>query len=188
MVTKSFISIITLILLNQSSAYSAEINKTQLKKEAISIVKKFGGSLKLELGKALKSGGPVHAINVCSEQAPAIAQKLTKETGWNVSRVSLKARNNKTAVPDAWEAKVLKQFDQRQASGESAEKMAYAEVINGKFRFMKAQGVAPVCMVCHASVIDSKVEAEIKKKYPHDMARGYSIGQIRGAFSLSKDL
>ncbi len=184
----SLISVISLMFLVQSSAHSADVDTAALKKEAISIVKQFGGSLKPELGKALKSGGPVHAIKVCSEQAPAIAKKLTLSTGWDVSRVSLKARNNKTAIPDAWETKVLKTFDKRQAAGESAKKMAYSEVVNGKFRFMKAQGVAPVCMACHASKIDSKVEAELKKVYPNDMARGYSLGQVRGAFSLAKDL
>jgi hypothetical protein len=34
--------------------------------------------------------------------------------------------------------------------------------------------------------------AEVKKKiqmhYPHDKATGYSLGQVRGAFSLSKTL
>lgn len=185
---KSVITTALILCFIQQPAYSAEINKKQLKNEAITIVKKFGGSLKPQLGKALKSGGPVHAINVCSKQAPAIAQKLSKETGWDVSRVSLKARNNQSAIPDSWEEKVLKQFDQRQASGESATKMAYAEVVNGKFRFMKAQGVENVCMTCHASKVDSKVEAALKNKYPDDMARGYNLGQIRGAFSLSKNL
>lgn len=177
-----------LLLTNSISASATEVNKKQLKKEAVSIVKKFGGSLKPELKKALKSAGPAHAINVCSEQAPAIAQKLRKDTGWYVKRVSLKARNNQSATPDTWEQKVLQQFDQRQAKGESAEKMAYAEVVDGQFRFMKAQGVEPVCMNCHASKIKPEVEAALKEKYPHDKARGYDLGQIRGAFSLAKKL
>lgn len=166
----------------------AEVNKEVLKAEAISIVKKFGGTLKPQLGKALKTGGPEHAIKVCSEQAPAIAEKLRNETGWYVKRVSLKARNNKSAIPDKWEEKVLKQFDERQARGESALKMAFAEVVDGKFRFMKAQGVESICMNCHAAKVTPEVEAALKKNYPHDKARGYSLGQIRGAFSLAKDI
>ena len=166
----------------------AEADKAKLKSEAISIVKKFGGTLKPELGKALKSGGPVHAIEVCSVQAPAIAKKLSAETGWNVKRVSLKQRNSETATPDQWEKKVLQQFDARQAKGESAKKMAYAEIVDGQFRFMKAQGVEPVCLTCHAAQISPDVEAALKAKYPDDKARGYSLGMIRGAFSLTKEL
>ncbi len=166
---------------------AVEVDKQALKQEAIGIVKRFGGSLKPELKKALKSGGPAHAISICSEKAPAIAQELRADTGWYIKRVSLKPRNP-GAKPDAWEEKVLKMFDERQAKGEDPKKMAYAEVVDGKFRFMKAQGVEKVCLNCHAAKVKPEVEAALKEKYPHDKARGYSLGQIRGAFSLAKDL
>ena len=176
------------LLLSLKSLPAAGVDQAQLKQEAIGIVKRFGGSLKPELKKAMQSGGPAHAISVCSEKAPSIAQSLSNESGWRVKRVSLKARNSKSAIPDAWEKKVLEQFDQRQAAGESAAKMAYAEVVDGSYRFMKAQGVEAVCLSCHAAEIKPEVEAALKEKYPEDMARGYSLGQIRGAFSLSRDL
>ncbi len=178
------LSIPVLLILQSAEA----IDKAELKKEAVSIVKRFGGTLKPELKNAIMTGGPAHAIYVCSERAPAIAQSLSDDTGWYVSRVSLKPRNSQTAIPDAWERKVLEQFDQRQASGESAEKMAFAEGVDGKFRFMKAQGVQTVCMNCHAVEIKPETEAALKEKYPLDKARGYTLGQIRGAFSLSRDL
>jgi hypothetical protein len=165
----------------------ANPDQQQLKQEAVSIVKKFGGTLKPELKKALQSGGPAHAVSVCSEKAPAIAEQLRGETGWYIKRVSLKNRNP-DGVPDAWERKVLEQFDARQAGGESAEKMAFAEVVDGRFRFMKAQGVEAVCMNCHAENVSAEVEAALKAAYPQDKARGYSLGQIRGAFSLARDL
>jgi hypothetical protein len=76
----------------------------------------------------------------------------------------------------------------RQASGESADKMAYAEIVDGSFRFMKAQGVEAVCLNCHAAEVEPEVEAALREKYPSDKARGYELGQIRGAFSLSRDL
>lgn len=166
---------------------AAETDQQALKQEAIGIVKRFGGSLKPELKKALKSGGPAHAISVCSEKAPAIAQQLRADTGWYIKRVSLKPRNP-GAKPDSWEEKVLKMFDQRQAQGEDPKKMAYAEVVDGKYRFMKAQGVEKVCLNCHAAKVSPEVEAALKERYPVDKARGYSLGQIRGAFSLARDL
>lgn len=167
---------------------AADVDEAQLKQEAIGIVKRFGGSLKPELKKAMQSGGPVNAISVCADRAPSIAQQLREDTGWYVRRVSLKARNAATAIPDAWEKKVLQQFDQRQANGESADKMAFAEVVDGRFRFMKAQGVEGVCLNCHAAEIKPEVAAALKETYPDDQARGYTLGQIRGAFSLAKDL
>ena len=188
MKAKLFTIALSLPLLMSAQSPQAEVDQAQLKQQAISIVKQFGGSLKPELKKAIQSGGPAHAISVCSETAPRIANQLSTETGWYVKRVSLKPRNSQTAIPDAWEQKVLEQFDQRQAGGESAEKMAFAEVVDGKFRFMKAQGVEAVCLNCHAANIAPETEAALKQNYPDDKARGYTLGQIRGAFSLAKDL
>ncbi len=177
-----------LVLASFTSLSAADIDEAKLKQEAIGIVKQFGGTLKPELKKAMKAGGPAHAISVCSEKAPAIAERLRNESGWYVKRVSLKARNARTAIPDAWEHMVLQQFDQRQAAGESADKMVYAEVVDNRFRFMKAQGVEAVCLNCHAAEIKPETEAALEQKYPEDRARGYRLGQIRGAFSLAKDL
>lgn len=171
-----------------ADSHGGTVDKEALKAEAIGIVKQFGGTLKPELKKALEAGGPSNAIEVCSEKAPAIARDLTDNSGWAVKRVSLKARNKESATPDAWEQKVLEKFDERRAGGESAEKMAFAEVVDGKFRFMKAQGVEKVCLNCHAADVLPETEAALNKYYPDDTARGYTLGQIRGAFSLSKPL
>lgn len=183
-----FFAVLNILLLACSQSAQADNNNEKLKQEAISIVKKFGGTLKPRLENALKTGGPAHAIQVCSAQAPEIADQLRKETGWDIKRVSLKARNDSTAIPSAWEKNILKQFDQRQSKGESAEKMAYAEVVDGEFRFMKAQGTEPMCLTCHGETLSPDIEAALKEKYPLDKARGYSLGQIRGAFSLAKKL
>jgi len=185
-ITMPMLCVLSALVSTQTMASTAD--KQALKAEAISIVKQFGGSLKPELKKALKSGGPVKAIEVCSKKAPEIAENLSNKTGWTVKRVSLKPRNSNMAIPDAWEKSVLKQFDERQSKGESAEKMAYAEIVDGRFRFMKAQGVETVCMNCHAAKVAPETEKALKQHYPDDKARGYSLGQIRGAFSLSKDL
>jgi len=34
----------------------------------------------------------------------------------------------------------------------------------------------------------AETEAALKNKYPHDKALGYTLGQIRGAFILAKDI
>jgi len=170
------------------TAQATDSDQAQLKKEAVSIVKQFGGSLKPQLKQAMQEGGPAHAVTFCAEKAPAIAEQLSRETGWQIKRVSLKARNQKSAVPDPWEQQVLQSFDQRQANGESPSEMAFAEVVDGEFRFMKAQGVEQVCLACHAASVSPEVEAALKTNYPMDKARGYSLGQVRGAFSLKKSL
>jgi hypothetical protein len=60
----------------------------------------FVGTLLPTLQQAMQTGGPVNGIDVCAVQAPAIAQALSDQSGWQVKRVSLKARNSTVAVPD----------------------------------------------------------------------------------------
>jgi len=112
-----------------------------------------------------------------------------------VARTSLKTRNSANA-PDAWEKKVLQQFEERRAAGENPAQMAHYEIVeeNGQrnFRFMKAIGMPPLdkmpCLKCHGENIDPKITAKLDELYPDDQARGYKPGQIRGAFTITKPL
>jgi len=44
------------------------------------------------------------------------------------------------------------------------------------------------CLKCHGEDIDPKVAAKLDALYPQDNARGYKVGQVRGAFTLKKKL
>lgn len=181
----------TALLLLTSSIiplHASATDEQMLKQEAMGIVKQFGGTLKPQLVKAMKEGGPVHAIDICATQAPKIAKQLSEKTGWEVKRVSLKMRNTNTATPDVWERGILEEFDVKQASGTKAGKLTASIVQDGKFRFMKAQGAQPVCLTCHGTNIKPKVQEALNKHFPKDLATGYTLGQVRGAFSLSKIL
>lgn len=159
--------------------------------EAKALIKQFATSLQSELVSAIKSGGPVHAIGVCQEKAPAIAASLSETSDWEIGRTSLKTRNTKNA-PDAWETRVLEQFESLKAAGNPVPEMAYSEVVkvDGQkvYRFMKPIPTQEVCLTCHGSDIDPKLAQAIDAAYPEDQARGYSAGDIRGAFTLSKPL
>jgi len=63
--------------------------------------------------RAISSGDPVSAIQVCKERAPAIARTLSEKSGWEVGRRSLKLRNPALNVTDAWEKQVLLKFSSR---------------------------------------------------------------------------
>lgn len=158
----------------------------QLKQEAKAIVKQFGGQLKPQLKQAMVQGGPQHAVEVCAEQAPEIAKQLSEKTDWQVRRVSLNYRNP-DAEPKPWESKVLTDFENRLLNGEK-DKLVYSETVNGEYRFMKAQLVEPICLTCHGRKVDGLLHDKIQLYYPKDKAMGYQLGQIRGAFSLSRKL
>ncbi|HEY9164346.1 MAG TPA: DUF3365 domain-containing protein, partial [Magnetovibrio sp.] len=143
------------------------------------------------LEAAMKEGGPVNAIGACNEKAPGIAHDASAATGWTVGRTSLKLRNAGNEA-DAWEMATLAEFEARKAAGESVDAITKAEVVevDGQktFRFMKAIGTAPVCLNCHGADLKPEVAAKLDELYPHDAARGFSAGDIRGAFTLEKAL
>lgn len=162
-----------------------------LLQEARQTAKALGGKLKGEVMKSMKAKGPVGTIGFCSQRAPQIAQEVSHQTGWRVGRTSLKYRNpgNK---PDAWETAVLESFEQRKAAGEPVKTLEHGEVIaeNGKkvYRYMKAIPTGKPCLTCHGEKLKPEVAAALDQLYPGDKARGFKLGDIRGAFTLSKEL
>ncbi len=163
----------------------AENHRLALEVQANAIVKEFAGQLKPKLKQAIQTGGFEHAINVCAKEAPAIAKQLSDETGWSVKRVSLKPRNP-NAKPNHFELKVLTSFDARQKLGEPADQLTYSVKDAEGFRYMKAVPVEAICLNCHGTEIPPNVRKALANNYPDDMATGYSLGEIRGAFSLFK--
>ncbi len=159
--------------------------------EAKKITKDFVGSLKGELKKAMQAGGPVNALSVCHTKAIPITNEVASRHGVQLSRVSLKNRNPNNAPTD-WQKPVLGEFDARAANGEDPKTMAFATLVevDGKkqFRFMKAMPVGKVCLNCHGAELEPEVRAKLDELYPDDKATGYSLGQVRGAVVIVKDL
>ena len=163
-------------------------SKTETAKAAM---KQLGGSLKSELQTAIKGGGPISAISVCNKRAPEIASQVASEKDLEIGRVSLKNRNPSN-VAEGWKKSVLEDFEARKAAGESPDKLVYREIADvdgGKeFRMMKAIPTAGICLTCHGSDINADLAAEVDTLYPEDKARGYSEGDLRGAFWVTSKL
>jgi Protein of unknown function (DUF3365) len=159
-----------------------------LEKQAMALANEFAGLLKPRLKQALAEGGPANAIGVCADVAPGIADTLSNQSGWTVKRVSLKSRNASRAVPDSWERTVLQEFARRQAAGETPADIRLGKIVGGQYRYMQAQLVEPVCLVCHGRNLAQEVTKTLQEYYPDDWATGYSLGEVRGAISLSKKL
>jgi hypothetical protein len=155
------------------------------------VAAEFMSTLKAELAKAMREGGPVHAISVCKNRAPEIAGLKSRATGWRVARTSLKVRNPANA-PDAWEKRVLESFEARRAKGERVKELEHGEIVteNGEksFRYMKAIQTREICLRCHGTNIGRAVSSALGEFYPQDEATGFKLGDIRGAFTITQPL
>ncbi len=147
-------------------------------------------AMKQEMGK----GGPLEAIKVCGELAPEIANRLSRENGWRVTRVGTRVRNPLLGTPDAWEQKILGEFSTRAAKGEALNTMTHSEVVSEPdgeyFRFMQPIAVQPQCLLCHgpAETIPESIKKVLHTHYPFDAATGYKAGDLRGAVSIKQPL
>lgn len=185
-------TLVICLVLFSASAFSNELAQREQAAKQVSqqFLKQLGGHLK----KEMKANGPVSAIKVCKDVAPQIASQLSLENGWRVTRVSTKPRNALLGSPDKWEHETLLAFEARAKKGEKYADMAKAEVVEeaGKsyFRYMKPLALKPVCLTCHGSEqqIPPPVKAALDESYPHDQARGYSVGELRGAISIKQPL
>ena len=190
MKVKVLVGVLAGVCLLISSAVVSEDLDDRAKSSRM-VAKQFAKELKGHLKKAVHDGGPVGAIKVCAEIAPEIAAELSKKQDWRVARTSLKYRNSANA-PDAWETKVLNEFEKRKDAGESPEKMEYYETVeeNGQksFRYMKAIPAKSPCLICHGKNISEEVAKVLDEYYPEDRARGFARGDIRGAFSITQPL
>ena len=154
-------------------------------------IKEVAGALQSELKGAMQAGGPVAAIAVCNTRAMPITERVAAEHGMQLSRVSLKNRNPDNA-PNEWQSAVLEDFEAQKSAGNDITSLAWSETANvdgGKeFRLMKAIPTAKICLSCHGSELAPDVSQIIADLYPEDRATGYSEGDIRGAFVVTRQL
>jgi hypothetical protein len=168
-------------------AQSQAADTDQLTQKSREAIKLLSDELKTTLQSSMKAKGPLEAIEVCRVDAPRIADNVSKQSGMSVGRTALRYRNQENK-PDAWEKSVLEQFEQRKIKGEELSTVDFSELTEtgGKkvFRYMKAIPTVEVCLTCHGSKISEPLAAKITSLYPEDNATGFSIGDIRGAFTV----
>lgn len=178
-------TLLSLTLLGAAQAQPADTNQARSSAMAL------GKSLQTELMAATQEGGPLAAISVCNTRAMPIAKQISQEQGWEVGRTSTKIRNPHNQA-DTWELEQLNHFAERAKSGEPLDSMEVMATIqqDGKTmqRYMKAIGVQPGCLACHGNDIAPEVKAKLSQLYPTDQATGYQVGQLRGAFTLQREV
>jgi len=146
------------------------------------LLKTLGGNMK----KHMKSGGPADALNFCALNASKLTTEVDKKLGKNVSvkRVTLKPRNPANeATKD--ERKVLEALQTLHETGVRLPRHLIQKTDDG-YKFYKPLKITKkVCLKCHGTNIDPKLEKTIAKFYPTDKATGYKMGDLRGAIVVT---
>ena len=137
------------------------------------------GPLKMNLKLALMAGmqkGPVNAISVCKDQAPAIADSLAVD-GVQIGRTSHRLRNPANSAPE-WVDPVLRAYLEE----ESDRAPRVVSLANNREGYVEPITIKPLCLACHGETLAPDVAAQIKSMYPQDEATGFKVDELRGVY------
>lgn len=152
------------------------------------LVQRFNDRFRIELTQALRDGGPADAVGAYQSFAPEIASSLSQASQFEITRVAPRVRNPENA-PDNWEKEMLERLQKKIAGGADPTKLEIVEIQQTQAGERLLRYMAPImmreqCLACHGSSISASVRSEISKYYSDDKAIGYSLGEMRGAYSL----
>ena len=153
-----------------------------------SISKIAQATLMQNVSKAMKEGGPVHAVEFCNLRAIPLTDSISKAHQVIIERVTDKNRNptnNLSTENDrtAWE-KFKSAF-----SSQSVEPVHYLHEENETLVYYKPIAIGmPTCLKCHGTPgqdVDEATAQKIKEKYPNDKAMKYQLGDLRGMWKIT---
>jgi hypothetical protein len=153
-------------------------------------------TLRMRLGQRLQAAlveGGEAAVEVCANEAASLRDGVEQETGVRLGRASLRRRNPEPPAP-AWVTGWLEAQGERPVEGVAG----VAEASGGVARVLEPIGVAPLCLTCHGgrpgdapragvAAMDMGVSGALARRYPADVATGYAVGDLRGAFWAEAD-
>ena len=170
--------------------YKGQNPMNESREAASAMLKELGGKLQA----AMKDGGHVNALGVCQVEAPAIALRISEEEKITIRRISHKPRNPSLGVPNDWQTKALKHFEEALARGETPADIEFVEAVKAgsgsrmELRFAKPILMQPQCTACHGTPeqISTDVKTKLDALYPQDKAVGFKPGELRGAITVSR--
>ena len=173
-------------------AAAPDIDLVQRLAKARELTLLYREKLKAGIQQAIKESGVVGAIGACNTLAPELNATVSDGTNFELARTAQRVRNTEN-TPDAWEQSILEQFQKSLESGVEAKALETYDVVTTTegqrlFRYMQPIMMGELCMACHGPNVAPDVKAEIAKYYVDDKAIGYTLGEMRGAFSLVQQL
>lgn len=173
-----------LILLSCSTSLSTTEEQDALEK-GTGITDASFDALSGMLQQAMKQGGPAHAVEFCSLNAPSIVDSLSKMHGATIHRTSDRIRIPNDQ-PDDEEARILRTM---LAEWEQAKEVkTRVGLLGDSIAFYRPIFInSPTCLKCHGipgKTLDSDAQTVINARYVQDQAIGYALNDLRGMWSV----
>jgi hypothetical protein len=149
------------------------------KKSAMLLLKTLGSNMK----KNMKAGGPMQALDFCSQKAYVLTEDVNKKLpkGVTVKRISTQFRNPANE-PQNDEKEILTSLKKLQSLHVKLPKHLIQKVDEQTYKFYKPLIInKQVCLKCHGNIKNKNLKQAINERYPQDKAQHYKMGDLRGA-------
>jgi hypothetical protein len=125
----------------------------------------------------LRQGGPVRALSVCREEAPALTAQTARTQGVRIGRTSHRLRNPGNVAP-TW----TEPFVAGAAGRKAASVQPVVVDLGDRVGVLRPIATLGVCLQCHgpATRLAPEVRESLAAAYPEDRAVGFTEGDLRG--------
>ena len=184
----AFITLTTSILVagqGQNKQHDAQF-KSVVKTGKMSsklLLKTLGSNMK----KNMKAGGPMKALDFCSQEAYNLTEKVNKRLpkGVGVKRISTHYRNPANK-PQADESAILEALEKLKSANAILPKQIVQKIAPDTYKYYKPLLInKKVCLKCHGDIKNMELKRAIKERYPLDTATHYKMGDLRGAIVVT---
>ena len=159
-------------------------NNKSKKEFGYSIATKTKQKLAKNLIGTIQKEGTVAALKFCNVQAYPLTNEMATVLNAEIKRVSDKPRNPKNKA-NKKEIGFIAHF-QNMIDNDVFYEPIIENLSNGKTQFYAPIVTNQMCLQCHGSANDihKKTLNTITTLYPDDMAKGYSVNQVRGLWRI----
>ena len=158
---------------------------TAVVNEGQKIAKATFQTLSSNLKNAMEEGGVEYALQFCNVEAIPLTDSLSNHHNVSIRRASHKPRNPYNTA-DSLEAEAIKQYIDKLESGKELQPVTYAD--ENRITFHAPITITnALCLNCHGKVnenISKENLATIQEFYPNDQATGFSMGDLRGVWTV----
>jgi hypothetical protein len=176
----SIFSVFIVVLLScNTSRDNASLSDQEIIQLGDSLSKIAQQTLLQNVGEAMKSGGPTHAVDFCNIHVSSIMDSLSKEYNVRIERIARKNRNPNNALTME-ESSLLRPLEK------GFKNDTLINMGNKRIYYKAIRIEMPACLQCHGTKEDISPEtlSIIRKKYPTDRATGFKMGDYRATWKL----
>jgi hypothetical protein len=169
----------------------ARQNEESIKQEYLQkggeIVNLTQSELLKNVSHAMQTGGPGYAVDFCNTRAILLKDSLSHINNCEIRRIAVKYRNPIDMPQTETEKDQLDQYQLAFQEGDSIKAKVY--LFDDRIEYYQAIFLDKgTCLICHGNpgqhIADETLEM-INSRYPNDLATGFALNDLRGAWKIT---